>query len=100
MNNLDKAKQASKLAADIDKCKNDISRIKSAIESLGNEYRHMAVKIVDGSLNTDLPANKDIFDLFLLQAEGRLREKEIELDKLLNGEVNKIKSIIEERECE
>lgn len=100
MDNLEKTKQASKLAADIEKYKNDISKIKSAIESFGNEYRHSGLKLIDGNFVTELPVNKDIFDLLLLQAEGRLRSKEIELDKLLNGEINKIKSLLEEREAE
>lgn len=100
MDNLEKAKQASLLAADIEKYKSDISSIKSAIKSFGDEYRHSAISLIDGSLRTELPVNKDIYDLLLLQAEGRLREKELELEKLLNGELNKIKSIIEERECE
>lgn len=100
MDNLKKAKQASLLAADIEKCKSDISSIKSAIRGFENEYRHSAIKLIDGNFITELPVNKDIYDLLLLQAEGRLREKELELDKLLNGKVNKIKSLLDEREAE
>lgn len=100
MDNLEKAKKASLIAADIEKCKIDVSNIKSAIRDFENKYRYSSIKLINGNFITELPVNKDIYDLLLLQAEGMLREKELELDKLLNGEINKIKSIIEERECE
>ena len=100
MDNLEKAKQASLLAADIDRLKKNLENIKLAVKF----YEDKKIITVDlmyvNKVFTSLPVDSDVLDLLLLQEEGRLRAKEIELDKLLNGEINKIKSIIEERESE
>lgn len=94
MNNLEKAKQASLLATEIEQYKSDIDCIEIAMKN-----SHLTIRLVDGRSVTKLPCNKDLCDLLLLQAEGRLREKEIELDKLLNGTVTKLKSFLDEMEA-
>lgn len=100
MDNLEKAKKASLLAADIDRLKKNVEEIKLAVKY----YKDKKIITVDlmyvNKVFTSLPVDSDVLDLLLLQAEGRLRKKELELDKLLNGEVNKIKSLLEEREAE
>ena len=100
MDNLEKAKKASLLAADIDRLKKNVEEIKLAVKY----YKDKKIITVDlmyvNKVFTSLPVDSDVLDLLLLQAEGRLRKKELELDKLLIGEVNKIKSLLEEREAE
>ncbi|WP_294377755.1 hypothetical protein [uncultured Clostridium sp.] len=97
MTNIEKAEKANELAEDIKLHSKNIKCIQARKEMF-EKNRDFLVSLKGFNQDININADGELIQLMILTEHARIEKAEKELDELLNGDVNRIKNMLNE-EC-